>query len=400
MTQTRSSPVEPDRRVIYPLLLGIGFASSISLRSLDPLTVSIAGDLSVAPETVALLGTALSITYAMANPILGPAGDHFGKGRLITISLWLITISVIASAFAPTFAMLMVLRALTGVSAGGIVPLGQAMIGDMYSAQERQIAIARSTMVVFLGQLIGASFAGVADAFIGWRGVLLVCACITGTAAIAATWRMPKTRPQRTTRFSVRTIIANYLIIFRMPRAWACYVNCFTQAGIMFGLLPFIALILERQNLGAAREAGFIIAAFSAGSLLFVLSIRITVRLLSRPKLLIAGAIVASLGLIAVSLGFAWYWQAIIFACIGFGYFLQHNAIQGAVADLSEDLRGSAYSMHAFSFFLGSATAPVIYSFSFAYLGVQLTLMGAAIVFLTVGIVSSMLFSWFQRRGI
>lgn len=400
MSDKPPSALLHDPRLLYPLLLGIGFSSSISLRSLDPLTVSIAGDLSVAPETAALIGTALSIPYAMANPVLGPAGDHFGKGRLITISLWLITLSVVASAFAPTFLMLIVLRALTGISAGGIVPLGQAMIGDMFKAGERQVAIARSTMVVFLGQLIGASFAGVADAYVGWRGVLIACACITGTAAIAATWRMPRERPQRTTRFNLRTIIANYLVIFRMPRARACYANCFTQSGIMFGLLPFIALILERQNLGAAREAGFIIAAFSAGSLLFVLSIRITLRLMSRPTLLIVGAIVASAGLIAISLGLAWYWQMAIFACVGFGYFLQHNAIQGAVADLSEDLRGSAYSMHAFSFFLGSAAAPVIYSFCFAYYGVRATLIGAAIVFLLVGIASSALFALFHKRGI
>lgn len=343
---------------IYILLLGIGFSSSLALRSLDPLTVSIAGDLSVAAETVALLGTALSIPYAMSNPVLGPAGDHFGKGRLITICLWLMTLSVIASALAPTFLMLLILRAITGMAAGGIVPLGQAMIGDMFSASERQIAIARSTMVVFLGQLIGASLAGLFNDWIGWRGVMIACACVTGAAAMAATWKMPRARPQRTTPFRISTIVSNYLTIFRLPRALVCYANCFTQAGIMFGLMPFIALILERLNLGGAREAGFIIAGFSAGSLLFVLSIRMTVRMMSRPTLLITGAIVAAAGLIAAAAGPAWYWLVLIFAATGFGYFLQHNAIQGAVADLSEDLRASAYSMHAFSFFMGSATAP------------------------------------------
>ena len=385
---------------LYLLLLGIGFSSSLALRSLDPLTVSIAGDLTVAPETAALLGTALSIPYALSNPVLGPMGDHFGKGRMITICLWFITLSVFVSALAPTFVVLVILRAITGMAAGGIVPLGQAMIGDMFKASERQIAIARSTAVIFLGQLAGASLAGLADEWIGWRGVLVACGCIAGTAALMATLKMPRTRPQRKARFSAATILQNYLVILRMPRAWACYANCYIQAGIMFGLLPFVSLILERLNLGAAREAGFIIAGFSAGSLLFVLAIRITVRLLSRSGLLIVGAVIGCTGLLAASTGPQWYWLMIIFACSGFGYFLQHNAIQGAVADLSEDYRASAYSMHASMFFLGTATAPILYSFAFASLGVRATLTIAATVFIVVGIASSALFAWFQRRGI
>ncbi|MGE3642294.1 MAG: MFS transporter [Beijerinckiaceae bacterium] len=384
--------------MLYALLLGIGFSSSLALRSLDPLTVSIAGDLAVAPETAALLGTALSIPYALSNPLLGPTGDHFGKGRLITICLWLITISVFVSAFAPTFFVLAILRAVTGMSAGGIVPLGQAMIGDMFKASERQIAIARSTAVIFLGQLAGASLAGIADAWIGWRGVLIACACVTGTAALAATWKMPPPPPRRSAAFSPRTIVQSYLVILRMPRAWVCYANCYVQAGIMFGLMPFISLILERLQLGGAREAGFVIAGFSAGSLLFVLSIRLTVRMLSRPALLVAGAIVGTAGLLFASTGPAWYWLVAIFAGSGFGYFLQHNAIQGAVADLSEHYRASAYSMHASMFFLGTATAPIAYRFAISNFGVHATLTGAALVFLCVGLATSALFSRFQRQ--
>ncbi len=385
---------------VYVLLLCIGFSSSLAMRCLDPLTIAVAVDLRVAPEMVALLGTALSITYALTNPLLGPVGDHFGKGRLITICLWLITISVFASALAPTFAILVVMRAVTGIAAGGIVPMGQAMIGDMFRASERQIAIARSTMVIFLGQLLGASIAGIAEAYVGWRGVLMGGSAITACAALAATWKMPKSRPPVKAPFRPGTILSSYLVIFRMPRAWLCYVSGCIQSGIMFGLMPFVALILREFGLGGAREAGFIIAGFSAGSMLFALSIPITLRLLSRPNLLIAGALISAATLYGFSAGHTWYWMAAIFVLTGFGYFLQHNAIQGEVADLTDELRASAYAMHAFAFFLGSAVAPVIYSFTFTWYGVRPSLIGAAIVFLLVGIVSSALFRLLHRKGL
>lgn len=385
--------------MLYPLLLFIGFSSSIALRSLDPLTVEIANDLTVQPATVALLGTALSIPYALSQPVLGPMGDHFGKSRVITIALWLLAISVFASALAPTFAFLMGLRVLTGIAAGGIVPIGQALIGDVYQGRARQIAIARSTMAVFIGQLVGASFSGILEAWIGWRGVLLVCFCFVITAASAATWKLPAAPRKSTGSFSVRTVVANYLIIFRMPRAWACYGSVFIQTGIMFGLMPFIAYLLERQNLGGAREAGLIIAGFSAGSLAFTLSVPITLRLLSRPNLLVTGGVITALGLVGTSFGLAWYWQAAIFLVTGFGYFLQHNAIQGEVSELSEELRASAYAMHAFSFFMGSAAAPILYGIAFNTIGIRLSLLIAAGIFITVGLTSGAIFAWFHRNA-
>ena len=334
------------------------------------------------------------------QPVLGPLGDHFGKDKIIKGALWLLALSTFASAFVPAFLWLMGLRVLSGAASGGIIPISQAIVADLYTGHKRQICIARITMAAFIGQLAGASFAGLVVGWIGWRGVLLACSTVVFAAAILASIKIPRPPPLNRGPLSIRTILRNYGSLFRMPRAWACYANCYIQAGIMFGLLPFVSLILERLNLGAAREAGFIIAGFSAGSLLFVLAIRITVRLLSRSGLLIVGAVIGCIGLLAASTGPQWYWLMIIFACSGFGYFLQHNAIQGAVADLSEDYRASAYSMHASMFFLGTATAPILYSFAFASLGVRATLTIAATVFIVVGIASSALFAWFQRRGI
>ncbi|MDP4593959.1 MAG: MFS transporter, partial [Beijerinckiaceae bacterium] len=69
--------------MMYPLLLLFGFASAIAQRSLDPLTVTIARDFATAPETVALLSTAVAVPFALAQPVLGPLGDHFGKERVI-----------------------------------------------------------------------------------------------------------------------------------------------------------------------------------------------------------------------------------------------------------------------------------------------------------------------------
>ena len=78
-----------------------GFSSAVASRTLDPLTVSLANDLGTPISSVALLASALSLPYALAQPILGPVGDQFGKTRLLKIALWLSALSLIAGALAP-----------------------------------------------------------------------------------------------------------------------------------------------------------------------------------------------------------------------------------------------------------------------------------------------------------
>lgn len=386
--------------LIYPLLLLFGFASAIAQRSLDPLTITIAPDLATAPETVALLASAAAVPFALAQPVLGPMGDHFGKERVIKGALWLLAFSVFFSAFVPIFAMLMALRVVTGAASGGIIPISQAILGDLYTGHRRQVCIARVTMAAFVGQLAGASFAGLVVGWIGWRGVLLASSAVVFASAMLATMKIPNSPARPKGEFSIRAILRNYRALFRLPRAWACYLTGFLQSGTIFGLLPFIAYILEGQKNGGPREAGLIIAGYCLGSLAYALGASYILRRLTRPQMLITGAVIAGLSLIAFGQGYHWSSQIGIFAVVGFGFFLQHNAIQGEVSDLSEDLRASAYSMHAFAFCVGAAAAPVVYGLAFPAVGAGTALTVAGLLFLCTGIVSGSLFIWFRRVGI
>ncbi|MCC2097665.1 MAG: MFS transporter [Hyphomicrobiales bacterium] len=406
-TQTGSTQTPPaavaashSGTMVYTLLLLFGFTSALAQRSLDPLTIRISEDLLVAPETVALLSTAIAIPFALAQPVLGPLGDHFGKDKVIKGALWLLALSTFASAFAPAFLWLMGLRVLSGAASGGIIPISQAIVADLYTGHRRQICIARITMAAFIGQLAGASFAGMVVGWIGWRGVLLACSTVVFAAAILASVRIPKPPPLARGPLSVRAIVRNYGLLFRMPRAWACYATGFMQSGTLFGLLPFIAYLLENQKNGGPREAGLVIAGFCMGSLVFALSAGWILRLLSRPLMITSGAIITAIALFFFAQGYDWTLQTGIFTIVGFGFFLQHNAIQGEVSNLSEELRASAYSMHAFAFCAGTALSPILYGLAFPSLGAKITLICAAVSFASVGAISATAFLVMYRRGI
>ena len=374
-----------------------GFSSAIANRTTDPLTVEIATDLGVPVSSVAMLASVLAFMYAAGQPVIGPAGDHYGKARILKISMWICGLSVLASAFAPNFPVLLALRPITGLAAGGIVPIGMAMIGDLYKPKDRQLALARFIMSAIIGQMAGALLAGSLAAWVGWRGVLLICAAIVLAAAAAISFILPPSPARPQTGFDFAATRANYARILALPRAQVCFSSPFFIGGLTFGLLPFIAPILEAHDTGGAREAGFIIAGFGAGALMLALALPLILSRIKRPVMMILGSLTAAASLLSYALGLHWSVQVVLLTIFGFGFFMQHNSIQAEVAELMPETRATAFALHSSSLFLGQAIGPVIYGVELAAFGARPTLALNATVIAVAGCLIGLYFHRYRR---
>ncbi len=383
--------------MVFFVFLLCGFSSAVASRTLDPLTLVIAQDLSVPVSSVALLASALTLPYALAQPILGPVGDHFGKARVLRIALGLSAVSILLSALAQSYSTLFVARVMTGLAGAGIMPVAMAMIGDLYP-RGRQVAIARFVTSAIIGQILGAVFAGMVEAQIGWRGIMWICFAVVLIAAIGANVLLPSTpTPKDKGRFSIPGALATYRRIFSNSRAWACYGTVFISGGLTFGFLPFISPVLASQNNGGAREAGFIIAGMAAGSLLFSVFLPLLLRVVSRPLLMSLGGASGGIGFLAYSFGAPWYYQICFFSFVGLGFFMLHNSVQTEVAEIEPSARSSAYAMHAFSFFLGQSAGPAIWSLAIAGLGAQVAICAIGLVIAASGLVAGRVFAGLPR---
>jgi MFS transporter, DHA1 family, inner membrane transport protein len=79
------------------------------------------------------------------------------------------------------------------------------------------------------------------------------------------------------------------------------------------------------------------------------------------------------------------------FAVLGCGFYMIHGSLQTFASEISIEARGTAVAMHAFCFFLGQTVGPIAYGFGLAHAGKVVTLSGAAIVMLLLGIVCARL---------
>ena len=134
---------------------------ALASRATDPIIPPIAHDIQVDPNAVALLTTAFALPFALVQPILGPVGDMVGKVRVMIACLAVTILAMLASGLATNFTVLLVARIVAGAAAGGIFPVGIAVIGDLIPVKERQVAIGRWLTAVITGNLIGSSLAGV-----------------------------------------------------------------------------------------------------------------------------------------------------------------------------------------------------------------------------------------------
>ncbi len=380
---------------ILVLLSLAAFSSSLAIRILDPLVPQLSRDLGTDVGTVALISSAFAIPFALGQPILGPLGDAFGKARMIKICLSVLTVGTIAAVFAPTIEILFAARILTGLGSGGIVPLCFAMVGDRFGMQDRQVALSRILSAILIGQLVGAISAGLIANATSWRVVLAITG-ILNLAALIATWRGLRPQPNAKRQpFTFARITGNYRLVLANSKSFVCFSSVFVEGMAIFGLLPFLAVMLEAEGAGSIQEAGFVISGMAVGGILYTLTVGAMLRRTSIYTLIRLGGITCAIGLSVLAAIHAWPLKLIAFVLVGFGFYMIHNSIQTQVTELAPEARGSAVALHAFSFFLGQAMGPILYRIAIPTLGATTTVTISALVMLGLGFWTA---AGFQRR--
>src|SRR5262249_21920670 len=228
---------------VLNLMAFVVFATTLFMRSVDPVIPQIAEGLNVTPTTAAMLSTGFTLPYALIQPVLGALADMFSKTRLIALCMLTVGIATLACGLATNFETLMASRVVAGMTAGGVFPIALAVAGDRVPVQQRQVAIGRLLFAAMSGNLLGASGAGVIGDLFGWRGVFFVTGAID-LVALAAAYPGFRSMGERPGRFDLSTLLPNYRAIFSNPMAKYC-----------FGVVPLLAS-MKSTRVGERRRNG------------------------------------------------------------------------------------------------------------------------------------------------
>ena len=197
---------------------------------------------------------------------------------------------------------------------------------------------------------------------------------------------LPSIEPKRQQPARAALALENYRAVLRNRLSYVCFGVVMVEGVCIHGSLPFIGEYLHGLGKGGVREAGIVISGMAIGGLLFAFGVPLFLRFMRRRHMMGLGGVFGGLGLACMSLGADWPVEAEFMALTGFGFFLLHNPVQTEVSELAPTARASAYSLHAFTFYIGQASGPVLYGLGLHTIGLSRSFAVAAICFLFTGL--------------
>jgi EmrB/QacA subfamily drug resistance transporter len=155
-----------------------GVMTGMFLAALEATVVSTA-----MPTVIASLGglnhyswvfSAYLITSTITVPVWGKLSDLYGRRLLYQLGIAVFLLGSVLSGLSATMTQLIVFRAIQGLGAGALIPLGMTIIGDVYTLEERARMQAFFSGVWGLSSVIGPVVGGFVTDQLSWRWVFYI----------------------------------------------------------------------------------------------------------------------------------------------------------------------------------------------------------------------------------
>ncbi|WP_205717448.1 MFS transporter [Actinomadura soli] len=184
------------------LVLAAGSGAFAMLQSLvTPVLPTIQAQLHTSQSTVTWVMTANLLSAAVFTPILGRAGDAFGKRRALVAVLVVLAAGCLLAALAPNIGVLLAARAVQG-AAGAVFPLSYGIIRDRFPRERVAVGVGGISAVIAAGGGVGIVLAGPIVQALGYAWLFWLPMILAGLAALAAYLLIPSSTTSQAAHFS------------------------------------------------------------------------------------------------------------------------------------------------------------------------------------------------------
>ncbi len=164
---------------INPWLVAITVMSSTFMEVLDTTVVNvslphIAGSLSATPEEATWALTSYLVANAIILPMTGWLANQFGRKRLLMMSVAGFTAASFLCGFSPSLPFLIICRVVQGACGGGLQPLSQAILMEVFPPEDRGKAMAFWALGIVVAPMLGPVLGGWLTDSYSWRWVFYI----------------------------------------------------------------------------------------------------------------------------------------------------------------------------------------------------------------------------------
>lgn len=350
----------PNRKMVWLLALA-SFASTSTIRVLDPALPQLALAFDITTGEAAKVVTVFAIAYGLMLFVFGPIGDRFGKYKTLSLATLACSVSSLLVALAPSFEWLLVARVVSAITGAAIVPLSMAWIGDHIPYEERQTTLAQFTIGTILGITSGQFIGGIFTDTVGWQGAfyfLAVLFLIVGSILWSQrhlAQEAPSSAPSSADAKGWRAIVMPVVTVLRVRWARVVVVTVLLEGALVFGVLSYIPTFLQERHGMSPSAAGATASLFAVGAFVYVFNAKWLVARLGEVPMVRLGGILICLCYVTYLFASGWGWALLASAVTGLGYYFVHAVLQTRATQMAPSLRGTAVSLSSSCLLLGQA---------------------------------------------
>jgi MFS transporter, Spinster family, sphingosine-1-phosphate transporter len=164
----------PSPRAALSILTGLNFLNYVDRFIPAAILPSILGELGLSDAKGGSLQTLFIMTFVVVSPFAGWLGDRAPRFRLAAVGVMVWSAATFASGLAPTYAFLVLARALIGVGEASYTVVTPSLLSDFYPTNRRGSALAIFYAAIPIGSALGYVLGAQIATHYGWRYAFFV----------------------------------------------------------------------------------------------------------------------------------------------------------------------------------------------------------------------------------
>jgi MFS family permease len=217
---TTAQDVRPRAAITLALLCGMNLLDYIDRNILAAVLPHIQTEMGLSSTQAGALGPAFLIAYTAFAPLMGWAGDHYNRTRLLVCGVGLWSLATVGAGFASTYGQLVLARSLLGIGEATYGTLAPTILADLYPRERRGQILSFFYLAVPVGSALGYVLGGLIEPHYGWRLAFWI---VGGPGLVAALSGLLLREPPRGTMDRAEEVSA--LASMHVPRrvSWRDY---------------------------------------------------------------------------------------------------------------------------------------------------------------------------------
>lgn len=181
-------------RILSVLFVGVLMAA-LDIAIIGPALPAIQQSFGVSERDIAWVFNIYVLMNLVGTPLMAKLSDRYGRRAIYVLDVALFGLGSAIVMLSPSFAVMLLGRAVQGFGAGGIFPVASAVIGDTFPPEKRGGALGLIGAVFGLAFIVGPIIGGVL-LLLSWHWIFAINLPIAAALIVAAWGILPTTRPE------------------------------------------------------------------------------------------------------------------------------------------------------------------------------------------------------------